>query len=253
MSISSTHRIILALETSQREASVALRDRSATIHEEPLSQKKRHDDDLLPAIDRLFARVGLSSTDLRGGAVCASIGPGGFTGLRIAIATAKMFSEALGVKLVAVPSALVAAEQASDQRSACSDQQSGTVMVALACKNDSFWATRVTPELGGDAADRSWAIAGEPGIVRADSFDVADIRAVIADEFFPDAARARVQAANIPILPLALSARSVLMIGEGMLARGETVDSLRMLPLYPREPEAVTLWNARTEKSSKKS
>lgn len=253
MNASDNHAIVLALETSQREASVALRDRNGTIHEEPLSPRKRHDDDLLPAIDRVFARAGLASKDLRGppcgppsGAVCVSIGPGGFTGLRIAIATAKMFSEALGVRLASVPSALVAAEG--------SGQHGGTMLVALACKNDSFWATRVTRIgiEGGETQSVGWSIAGEPGIVRADSFDVADICAVVADEFFPDAARARVIAAGIPILPLALSARSVLKIGEGMLARGETVDPLHMRPLYPREPEAVTLWNAREAPSLKR-
>lgn len=255
-SLKSQACIILALETSQREASVALRDRSGTIHEEALSPRKRHDDDLLPAIDRLFARANLTSKDLRGppsGTVCVSIGPGGFTGLRIAVATAKMFSEVLGVKLVAVPSALVAAwgadleavgTEVSGQKSEVGGEALN-VLVALACKGESFWATRVGRSEGRETARVGWRIVGEPGIVNIDAFDATDIHAVIADEFFPDAARARIIAANIPILPLTLSARGVLMIGEAMLARGEMVDPLRMLPLYPRQPEAVTLWDAR--------
>lgn len=236
--------VVLAIETSQREASVALRDRAGMVHEERLSQKKRHDDDLMPAIDRLFKRVGLTPGDLRGGSVAVSIGPGGFTGLRIAIATAKMFSEALGVKLVAVPSAVVAVEEVGDQKSAVSDQNE--ILVALACKGESFWGTRVQRIAGRAYASVGWAIVGEPGIVQAAVFDLAGIDAVIADEFFPDAARQRLQAARVPIIPLVLSARSVLIVGTRMLARGETTDPLRLLPTYPRQPEAVTLWEQRT-------
>jgi tRNA threonylcarbamoyladenosine biosynthesis protein TsaB len=238
--------LTLAIETSQREAAVALRDRAGVVHEEQLSQRKRHDDDLMPAIDRLFKRVGLTPGDLRGGAVAVSIGPGGFTGLRIAIATAKMFSEALGVKLVAVPSALVAAEEAIGQQTAVSDQRA--MLVALACKGESFWATRVRRGAGRATASVGWEVTGDPGIVQAAAFDLTGLDTVIADEFFPDSARQRVAGAGIAIIPLVLSATSVLAVGTRMLMRGETVDPLRLMPLYPREPEAVTLWNAREAK-----
>jgi tRNA threonylcarbamoyladenosine biosynthesis protein TsaB len=209
---------------------VALRDRHGNVHEETLSPKKRHDDDLLPAIDRMFSRAGLRSDDLRDGAVAVSIGPGGFTGLRIAIATAKMLAETLVVKLLSVPSALVAAE---------SHEKDGPILVALACKNDTFWLTRL--ERDGD----TWRIAGTPAIARSEMFDSSDVRCVLADEHFPDLARARLAAANIPIQPLRLTARACLAVGERMLERGEITDPLQLLPLYPREPEAVTLWNAR--------
>jgi tRNA threonylcarbamoyladenosine biosynthesis protein TsaB len=223
--------VMLAIETSQREASVALRDRRGDVHEEALSPKKRHDDDLLPSIDRVFARAGLRSGDLRDGAVAVSIGPGGFTGLRIAIATAKMLAETLQVKLLAVPSALVAAD---------AHEGDGPILVALACKNDTFWLTR----LDRDGPDR-WRIVGEPAIARSETFDFSGVRAVLADEHFPDAARARLDDAGIHIAPLRLTAHACLAVGQRMLERGAVIDPLHLLPLYPREPEAVTLWNAR--------
>jgi tRNA threonylcarbamoyladenosine biosynthesis protein TsaB len=261
-------RLILAIETSQREATVALRDRrgaggtgrggegrpegvgEGVIHEESLSPRKRHDDDLLPAIDRLFTRAGLRSADLRDGAVAVSIGPGGFTGLRIAIANAKMLSEALHVQLLAVPSALVAAEAFAGD---------GPIIVALGCKNETFWLTKLerAGELsaaGGESVRRkpadhnaknAWQIVGVPGLARADAFDFSDVRCVLADEHLPETARARLAVAKTPTEPLRLSARACLLAGERMLARGEAVDPLQLLPLYPREPEAVSLWEAR--------
>ena len=233
---------VVALETSQRLASVALRDRAGTVHEEMLSPRKRHDDDLMPAIDRMFRRAGLQSSDLRGGAVCVSIGPGGFTGLRIAIATAKMFAEALDVKLVAVPSALVAAESTSPLAPGSAGGSAPTrAIVALACKNEAFWLTRLRRK----SADSEWAIEGEAGIAQAESFDIAGAQVVLADEYFPDAARTRGQAAGASIIEPMFSARACLLIGKRMLARGETTDPLRLLPLYPRQPEAVTIWEQR--------
>jgi tRNA threonylcarbamoyladenosine biosynthesis protein TsaB len=233
--------MILAIETSQREASVALRDRArgGAIHDEPLSPRKRHDDDLLPAIDRMFARANLRSADLRDGVVAVSIGPGGFTGLRIAVATAKMLAETLHVKLVAVPSAVVAAE---------AWQGDGPILVALACKNDTFWLTRLERAKAESGSVR-WGIAGEPAIARSSDFDFSGVRAVLADEHFPAAARSWVQDARLPVMTPVFSARACLLAGERLLAEGATIDPLNLLPLYPREPEAVSLWNARSPNS----
>src|SRR5262245_58553079 len=68
---------------------------------EALAPERRHDDDLVPSIDRVFRRAGCSPGEI--GLVGVSIGPGGFTSLRIAIAAAKMICEATGSRCVGVP------------------------------------------------------------------------------------------------------------------------------------------------------
>lgn len=55
---------------------------------------------LLPIVDELFAKNGLSRDAVA--CVCVGAGPGSFTGVRIAMSTAKGVSSALGVPLVAV-------------------------------------------------------------------------------------------------------------------------------------------------------
>lgn len=222
--------VMLAIETSQRCGSVALRDPRGHVDQEQLQTSARQDDDLLPAIDRLMRRAGLPPRDLAGGAVAVSIGPGGFTGLRIAVSTAKMLAEALNVQLVAVPSALVAAE-------AC--DLGGPIMVALSAKRESFWSTRLERRHG------HWTITGDPHLLDAASADFDNLVALIADEHLPDEARQRCLQRKLPIREPRFSATACLAVGSRMLGEGLVTDPLRLLPLYPREPEAVTLWNQR--------
>jgi tRNA threonylcarbamoyl adenosine modification protein YeaZ len=225
-------RIMLAIETSQRQGSVAVRDGGGEIHSEPLLAAKRHDDDLLPAIDRLMERVGLSPRDLE--CVGVSVGPGGFTGLRIAVSTAMMFAEALGVKIVAVPSALVAAE-------ATARGGARSMLIALGCKGETFWATYVMRE----SADASWRIdsARPPGLVSSADFAFDHVQAVVADEHLPPRARERCEAAAIKIIEPAFTAEACLVVAERIFDGTGAADPLRLEPIYPREPEAVSLWH----------
>lgn len=226
---------MLAIEASQRAASVALRDAAGHVHVEPLHPASRRDDDLLPAIDRLVSRCALGPRDL--GAVAVSIGPGGFTGLRIAVATAKMLSETLGATPVAVPSALVAAE-------ACDVK--GPIIVCLASKRETFWSTRLERK-----ADGTWSLDAPGRLERASTFNPAGAAAVLADEFLPDEARAACERAGVPVMTPEFSAAACLVVGARLLAAGRATDALSLLPLYPREPEAITLWEGRAARGAK--
>jgi tRNA threonylcarbamoyl adenosine modification protein YeaZ len=227
--------VILAIETSQREGAVALRDATGKVHAEPLLESRRHDDDLMPAVDRLMKRAGPAPRDLD--AVGVSIGPGGFTGLRIAVSTAKMLALALNVKVIAVPSALVVAEGCPSE-----EVQNGPIIVALSCKRGSFWATTLTREAG------EWMITGKPGLADAETTALGNVVALIADRHLPDAARERAAAAGVPIFEPCFDARACLAVSARLLAAGKTTDPLKLAPLYPRPPEAISLWERRRQK-----
>lgn len=225
---------VLAIETSQRAGGVALRDRNGSVHVEMLAPKKRRDDDLLPAIDRAFRRAGCTSADLSEGAVGVSIGPGGFTGLRIAVTTAKMFAEILHTKLIGVPSALVAAQSTLGLNPGASD-----VIVCLACKNDSCWCTRVRFE------NQQWRTIGQPGLCTAKTLEISGISAVLADEHLPEPLRILCEQNNVVVVEPKFDPGACLLIAERMFRDGATSNPLTFTPLYPREPEAVTLWQKR--------
>jgi len=224
-----TGPVLLALEASQRVGGVAVRDERGQAHVEWMSPASRFDDDLLPAIERLYGRVGLQPRQTE--AVGVSIGPGGFTGLRIAVSTAKMLAEGVGARIIAVPSALVAAG---------SHEGPGPVLVALASKGATAWVTRLARD-----ANRAWAIDGDGALGDAGGLKLERIEAVLADRFLPQPMRDRCREARVPIVDPIFSPLACLAAAARRLDASETTDPLLLAPLYPRPPAAVSIWEVR--------
>jgi tRNA threonylcarbamoyladenosine biosynthesis protein TsaB len=82
-----TGRLLLAIETSGTEPSVALLRGSALVAERRAPGHRPGSETLLPAIDALLRRARCTVGEIEAFAVCA--GPGSFTGLRVGIATVK--------------------------------------------------------------------------------------------------------------------------------------------------------------------
>ncbi len=101
---------ILALETSGAGGTVAVAEDARLIAEESLPGKRRSTQTLVPAIRALLARAGWKPADVE--LVAVSIGPGSFTGLRLGVATAKLFAYATGAAVLAVDTMRVIAAQA---------------------------------------------------------------------------------------------------------------------------------------------
>ncbi len=221
-----SHSILLAIETSQGSGGVALRDRRGGAHVEQLASALRYDDDLVGAIERLYGRLDLEPRATE--AVGVSIGPGGFTGLRIAVTTAKMLAETLGAKVIAVESALVAAE---------SCQEPGPILVAGAAKRQTVWATRLERRQG------VWAIVGAGGIT--DRLDTTGTTMVLADEYLPTSMRQACLLAGVQIKEPVFAPQACLAVAARLLGEGRVADPLQLSPLYPRPPEAVTVWERR--------
>jgi tRNA A37 threonylcarbamoyladenosine modification protein TsaB len=176
-----------------------------------------NEDDLAPAIDRLFGRLRLKVRELRG--VAVSVGPGGFTAVRLAVTTAKMIAEATGAQCLPVPTAWVVARRV---------KAGEAFAVALASKGDSAFVTLVDVE-GRPEEGRLMEAAGLQGL---------GVRLMIADQFFPDSMRAVAAKAGIRIEPPVFDPVACLEAASG----AAPVDPAALLPLYPREPEAVTKW-----------
>lgn len=90
--------IILALETSSRVGSVALGIGEKMLAETTFSEPLKHSAEIFPSIYELTGRFGYKPNQIKH--VYLSIGPGSFTGLRIAATAAKMMFLANAVKIV---------------------------------------------------------------------------------------------------------------------------------------------------------
>ncbi len=214
--------ILLAIETSQRRGGVALRDAQGRSHLEWLDPRGRHDDDLMGAIDRHYPRLGLQPRETR--AIGVSIGPGGFTGLRIAVAAAKMLAETLGAKIVAVPTALVVAESYAGP---------GPIVVALASRGSTVWATRL--ERGAAwQADDAGALCDSTGL------PLQGAAALLGDRHLPTEVVDACARHRVPLVEPVFSPLACLAVAWRLLEEGRTTDPLALLPIYARPP-AVTI------------
>ena len=87
--------VYLAIETSTQLGSIAVGHGRAVLSEVVLGLRVKQSEALLPAIDYALAGAQISKADLT--RVIVGGGPGSFTGLRIAGATAKALARALDI------------------------------------------------------------------------------------------------------------------------------------------------------------
>jgi len=99
--------VLLALDTSGPVGSVAVGSAGQVLALVSLTERQEHAARLVPAIDRALCAAALAPGDLTG--VVVGEGPGSFTGVRVAAATAKGLARALDVPLWAVSSLTAAA------------------------------------------------------------------------------------------------------------------------------------------------
>ena len=94
--------MLLAIDTSTRQASIALYDPGrGLLAEQSWFSANRHTEELMPAVSALLRLANKTSRDLS--AVGVAIGPGSFTGLRVGLAAAKGLALARGLTLLGVP------------------------------------------------------------------------------------------------------------------------------------------------------
>jgi tRNA A37 threonylcarbamoyladenosine modification protein TsaB len=190
-----------------------------------------NDDDLMPAIDRVFARRGVRARAV--GTVIVSVGPGGYTGLRIACAVGKMIAEAAGARCVAAPTAAVVAHRVDP-----SAWSRGGVAVALASKGESAWVQRVTT---------SGPITGGRILHALDLTELhnAGVRTLVADRFLPPSMRDGAAALGWTVIEPTFDPAACIEVWRAHAV--PSIDPVELVPLYPREPDAVTLWREKAK------
>ena len=156
---------ILALETTDAQGSVALCVGGEILTSRRLETERRSAQTLAPTIQETLTEFGWAPQDVD--AVAVAVGPGSFTGLRVGVATAKMFAWAVGAKIVGVD-ALEAI--ASEIGRLPNGEASGTVSVGIDAQR-------------GDAAVRRfWVEPGKAPLPLDDRYRVMSVKKWFAEE-----------------------------------------------------------------------
>ena len=135
---------ILGIDTSTAAtAACLLRSDGQAFEVEPslgaLTGRPGHSRELMPAVASVMDAGGLAFADLS--AIAVGIGPGGFTGLRIGIATARALAQAEGLGLRPVSSlAALALGIAAPRALPLIDARRGELFAALYEGGDELWA-----------------------------------------------------------------------------------------------------------------
>lgn len=93
--------MILCIETSSSVCSVAVFSEGNLIAIEEAASVNSHSMLIIPMVEAVLQKAGLTVAELE--AIAVSAGPGSYTGLRIGVSTAKGFCDAQGIPLIAVP------------------------------------------------------------------------------------------------------------------------------------------------------
>ncbi len=224
----------LSIETSGRSGTVTLGRVDELIESVELTHKRRHNVELIPTIDELCKKHGVTPSAI--GQVYVSLGPGSFTGLRVGITTAKMLALAGGVELFGIPTLDVLAENAPPEA-----EGADHVAVCLNLKRETVHSCVYKREADG------WQAITESGLRTIDDLLSRAPRPLhlIGEKLppIPDRLKEGVTVLG-PEFAVGRS-EAVFKLGRHAAATREPDDPMKLTPLYIREPEAVELWNQR--------
>ncbi|MBP8168484.1 MAG: tRNA (adenosine(37)-N6)-threonylcarbamoyltransferase complex dimerization subunit type 1 TsaB [Azonexus sp.] len=218
--------LILALETSTELGSCALW-RDGDIVERLCPPGQSHSETLLPLVRELLGESGLKVAQLD--AIAFGVGPGAFTGLRVACGIAQGLAVAANIPLVPVTSLEAMAEMTgAEQVLALLDARMGEVYAGSYQRSANGYALQGEIRVWSPAnvplpTDAGWLICGN------------------APSAYPEL-QARIAAAGLPIHPGILpTAAALARLAAPRAARGEGIDAALAAPLYIRDKVAKTV------------
>ena len=261
-----TDACILALETSGQTGSVAIGTPAGVVAAERLPVDMRHAGELMPAVQRLLQQHAWPADSITD--VFLSIGPGSFTGLRIAVSIARTLAWSIKARIVAVPTMHALARNALLIEA---DPPPAHVATIIDAKRAQVFTACYRLEASGQ-----WSVvSGQPSHSPLDSpltprpSPLELIPACLAEprEFLmtcpkPLAVlgegiprhREAIEAAGATILPESLwagRAENVLAVGLELARAGLFTPARELVPLYIRRPEMEERWEARQKEKGR--
>lgn len=249
--------LLLAIETSARVGSVAIRRAGEPAIVRRLTGDRRHTVELMPAIQGLLGEHGARLADVD--VLAWSCGPGSFTGLRIGATVARMAASAAGCRVVNVPT-LDAIARNWEQGAGSREQEMGDGEQGSGSREPGARYPRVVVMLDAQT-ERVYAAVYEcqdnsPPRRLAEPAVFDDVGKLLSDIDPPFLIlgegvrrhRATCEASPGTIAPEAMwppSAGAVAEIGWEMAEQGRFAEAQRIVPLYLRPPACEEVYEKR--------
>ncbi len=213
--------IRVAVETATALGSVAVARDDRVLAEVGVGVQSRHAEKVLPALEAALALAGVKRTAI--GEVVVGAGPGSFTGVRVAGATAKGLATALDVPLVAYSTLLVVAAGVP---------WDGPVCALLDARR-------------GECYGGAWRVDAErletlvaPSVDRAEAFAGVGDALYAGDGAVKYAGALRAAGARVGTAPAPPRASTLLWLAARHRVAGEVADGSAWEPAYVRASSA---------------
>ncbi len=220
--------MLLALDTSTQLAGSALyNDSRGLVSEYNWHSANRHTVELMPQVAAMLSQAGVRPADLR--AVAVALGPGSFTGLRVALAAAKGIALAVGCRLIGVPTLDAVAyphQNAPTPVVALIQAGRGRVCWALYAHGPAGWAAQTPYQL-------STVEALAQTVTRPTTF-AGELLAADRETLLRWCGRARAQIVS-PALAMRRAGYIAELAWQRLLA-GQFDDPATLSPIYLHEP-----------------
>jgi tRNA threonylcarbamoyladenosine biosynthesis protein TsaB len=227
--------VCLAIETASHQGHLALGRGETVLETAPLPRRRRHNIELMPVLDQLCRRHAIRAADLDH--LYVSRGPGSFTGLRISIATVQMLALALNARLVGVPSLEVVAQNVP--------AGAAHVAVGLNYKRGTLFSQTFQQK------DSALDPLNEPALRTLEELLSTAPRplSLLAEKRpgLPASAQNDHQLTVLPSENAAPGCEALYRLGHTRAMQQDFDDPATLVPIYGREPEAVTLWLQRRQ------
>lgn len=225
--------LTLAIETSEKPGSVAIRKDGSLLAERVVEHKsQRHAQALVPEIKNLLEEFQIAADDVD--LVAVSVGPGSFTGLRIGVVCAKTWAYSTGCALVGVCTL-----QSISQNS--SPEIDDIHVIANAQRKELFWGFFHRSDSGLFEAKQEIRIISaenfckertEGELICGPGTDLVEKNLKVSCQLLPEQ-QWRSQASTVGWL------------GEKLFEQGHRDDPFLLEPFYLRKSAAEEKWDAK--------
>ncbi len=228
--------LILGIETATEQVSVAIGGYEGVIGLFEINRGRRHAETLVPAVEFVCRQANIEMAEI--GCVAVDVGPGLFTGMRVGIAAAKAFAQALRLPMIGVSSLdLLAFPLRHTDRviAATVDARRGELYYAF-YRQVPGGVQRVSEPRAGKPDDlvadllarRQDAICVGDGALRYRDHIADGVKVEFAEQFLSHP-----------------SAAPLVQLAHARALREEWVNPWELQPLYLRKPDAQINWAVR--------